>query len=246
MKGSEAYLLQGFMEGAKNRYIIPVYQRKYDWKLDNCRQLYVDLKKIIQDQRSSHFFGSIVSQVVPAGSRIEYHIIDGQQRLTTVTLLLLAIAHLVHAEKVESAEQNLDDQINDRFLLDKWAKPEDKIKLCPIKSDRGALAKLVAGDPEEYEPDSNLTINYRYFCEQILKEEVPVDALFDAISRLQIISITLDPPDNAQLIFESLNSTGLALTEGDKIRNFRGYERIRPHLQQNQGRQEWPGEPRAG
>ena len=76
MKGSEAQLL-GFMEGANNRYVIPVYQRKYDWKIDNCRQLYEDLKKVSRDGRSSHFFGSIVSQVVPDGSKIEFHINDG-------------------------------------------------------------------------------------------------------------------------------------------------------------------------
>ncbi len=69
MKGSEAKMT-GFMEGADKRYVIPVYQRKYDWKNDNCRQLYEDLKKIVLDQRDSHFFGSIVSSVVPNGSKI--------------------------------------------------------------------------------------------------------------------------------------------------------------------------------
>ena len=219
MKGSEAQLL-GFMEGANNRYVIPVYQRKYDWKIDNCRQLYEDLKKVSSDGRSSHFFGSIVSQVVPDGSKIEFHIIDGQQRLTTVTLLLLAICNMVKAGRVKSNEDTLDDQIMERFVIAKWAKSDDRIKLRPVKTDRSALEKLVAGDPEEYEPASNMTINYRFFCDQLLKEELPVDALYEAISKLQIISITLDGDDNAQLIFESLNSTGLALTEGDKIRNY--------------------------
>lgn len=219
MKGSEAQLL-GFMEGANNRYIIPVYQRKYDWKIDNCRQLYEDLKKIVVDERNSHFFGSIVSQVVPDGSKIEFHIIDGQQRLTTVTLLLLAICNLVRTGRIKSNEDALDDQILERFVIAKWAKNNDRIKLRPVKNDRSALEKLVAGDPDEYEPASNMTINYRFFCDQILKEEIPVDSLYEAIGKLQIISITLDGDDNAQLIFESLNSTGLALTEGDKIRNY--------------------------
>jgi uncharacterized protein with ParB-like and HNH nuclease domain len=219
MKGSEAQLL-GFMEGANNRYVIPVYQRKYDWKIENCRQLYEDLKKVSRDGRSSHFFGSIVSQVVPDGSKIEFHIIDGQQRLTTVTLLLLAICKMVRTGRVKSNEEALDDQIMERFVIAKWAKGDDRIKLRPVKNDRGALEKLVAGDPDEYEPASNITINYRFFCDQILKEEIPVDALYEAIGKLQIISITLDGDDKAQLIFESLNSTGLALTEGDKIRNY--------------------------
>lgn len=91
MKGSEAQLLD-FMEGKDKRYIIPVYQRRYDWKYDNCRQLYNDLKKVALQHRSSHFFGSVVAQVVPDGARVEYHIIDGQQRLTTISLLLLAIS----------------------------------------------------------------------------------------------------------------------------------------------------------
>lgn len=76
------------------------------------------------------------------------------------------------------------------------------------------------GDEEDYDYSSNLTINYQYFYDRVMKEEVPVADLYTAIGKLEIISITLDQGDNAQLIFESLNSTGLALTEGDKIRNY--------------------------
>lgn len=218
MKGSEAKMT-GFMEGADKRFVIPVYQRKYDWKYDNCRQLYEDLKKIVVDGRDSHFFGSIVSAVVPNGSKIEYHIIDGQQRLTTITLLLLAICNLIAQRKITTGEEKLDEQISQRFLISPWAGEDDKIKLRPVKSDRDALAKLF-GDEEDYDYSSNLTINYQFFCEVIMKEEIPVVDLYAAIGKLEIISITLDPGDNAQLIFESLNSTGLALTEGDKIRNY--------------------------
>lgn len=218
MKGSEAKMT-GFMEGADKRYVIPVYQRKYDWKYENCRQLYEDLKKIAIDGRDSHFFGSIVSAIVPNGSKIEYHIIDGQQRLTTITLLLLAIRNLIAQGKVKTDEDKLDDQISQRFLISPWASEDDKIKLRPVKSDRDALAKLF-GDEEDYDHSSNLTINYQFFYDIVKKEEIPVSDLYAAIGKLEIISITLDQGDNAQLIFESLNSTGLALTEGDKIRNY--------------------------
>lgn len=218
MKGSEAKMT-GFMEGADKRFVIPVYQRKYDWKYDNCRQLYEDLKKIVLDGRSSHFFGSIVSAVVPNGSKIEYHIIDGQQRLTTITLLLLAVRNLIAQGKVTTPDGKLDEQISQRFLVSPWASEDDRIKLRPVKSDRDALAKLF-GDEEDYERSSNLTINYLFFYEMVAKEEMPVADLYAAIGKLEIISITLDQGDNAQLIFESLNSTGLALTEGDKIRNY--------------------------
>lgn len=219
MKGSEIMLLP-FMEGAVNRYIIPVYQRKYSWKIDNCRQLYGDLKKVISDQRKSHFFGSIVSSVVPNGSKVEYHIIDGQQRLTTVTLLLLAMKNLIAKGALPAEDTSLAEQINDRFLFSKWAAKGDKIKLRPVKSDREALEKLFAGDEDDYDKASNLTINYQFFCDILLKQEVSVEQLFEALNKLQIISITLEAGDNAQLIFESLNSTGLALSEGDKIRNY--------------------------
>lgn len=218
MKGSEAKMT-GFMEGADKRYIIPVYQRKYDWKLENCRQLYSDLKKIVLEGRSSHFFGSIVSSVVPVGSRLEYHIIDGQQRLTTVTLLLLAMRNLIAQQKLISQSGRLDEQIAQRFLISPWAAADDQIKLRPVKGDREALARLF-GDEEDFDPTSNLTHNYRFFCDMLLKENISVDELYAAIGKLEIISITLDHDDNAQLIFESLNSTGLALEEGDKIRNY--------------------------
>ncbi len=218
MKGSEAKLIE-YMEGAGKRYIIPVYQRKYDWREDNCRQLYEDLKKIVRDNRESHFFGSVVSSVVGNGAITEYHIIDGQQRLTTVSLLLLAIRNLIRKKKVTARANRLDEQINDRFLVSPWAEEDERIKLRPVKSDRAALARLF-GDEEDYDPASNLTVNYRFFCDQILKGEISVDDLYGAIGKLEIISITLDQSDNAQLIFESLNSTGLALTEGDKIRNY--------------------------
>ena len=218
MKGSEAKMME-YMDGASKRYVIPVYQRKYDWKEDNCRQLYEDLKKIVFDKRDSHFFGSIVSSVIGSGATTEYHIIDGQQRLTTVTLLLLAIRNLIQQKKITAEEPQLDEQINERFLISKWAKEDDRIKLRPVKSDREALVKLF-GDEEDYDQSSNLTLNYKFFCNMLLREEISVDDLYAAIGKLEIISITLDQGDNAQLIFESLNSTGLALTEGDKIRDY--------------------------
>ena len=190
MKGSEEQLIN-FLEGAKNRYIIPVYQRKYDWHIENCQQLYIDLKKMAEGKNSTHFFGSIVSDVVPNGATTEYHIIDGQQRVTTVTLLLLAIANLIKKGLVASNKENLDEEIMELYLISKWAKEEDRIKLKPVRSDRDALAKLVKGDEEEYDYTSNLTINYKFFCDQLLRDSDWVDKLYDAISKLQVIGITL-------------------------------------------------------
>lgn len=218
MKGSESKM-KDYIEGNDKRFIIPVYQRKYDWKFENCKQLYDDLKNIIRDNRESHFFGSIVSAVVPNGSKIEYHIIDGQQRLTTISLLLLAISNLIKEGKVNCSKKMLSEEIMNRFLISPYADEGDKIKLRPVKSDQDALIRLF-GDKEDYDLSSNLTTNYQYFYDLISQDSISVIDLFDAICKLEIIAITLQEYDNAQLIFESLNSTGLALTEGDKIRNF--------------------------
>lgn len=103
--------------------------------------------------------------------------------------------------------------------MDKW-KPEDtRIKLKPVKNDQMAFGRLFS-DPTEHIRESNLTVNYNYFYDRIQKQEISIDELYDAICCLEIINIRLDMEDNPQLIFESLNSTGLDLSEGDKIRNF--------------------------
>ena len=214
----EATKLVAYMDGANTQFVIPVYQRNYDWKQENCKQLFDDLVKVIRENRKSHFFGSIVSAHCD-GSFNEFQVIDGQQRLTTVSLLFLAMVNLIRAGAVTAEDENLADMIYETYLINKFKKGEKRIRLKPVKDDQTAFAQLFQPE-EQHIPESNLTINYRYFCEQIRKERITVDELFEAISRLEIINITLSHDDNPQLIFESLNSTGLALSEGDKIRNY--------------------------
>ena len=218
MKGTECKFVK-YMEGADKRFVIPVYQRNYDWKTENCKQLYDDLVKIIKEHRKSHFFGSLVSVYNPDGHNEEFLIIDGQQRLTTVSLLFLAMYNLIDKGIIVSETANLKQRIFEEYLVDKW-KPEDtRIKLKPVKNDQKAFGKLFS-DPIEHIRESNLTVNYDYFYHRIQKQEITIDQLYDAICCLEIINIRLDRDDNPQLIFESLNSTGLDLSEGDKIRNF--------------------------
>lgn len=218
MKGNEMKLV-AYMQGSNKRFVIPVYQRNYDWKIENCKQLFDDLVKVICNGRKSHFFGSIVSVYNPDGANDEFLVIDGQQRLTTVSLLLLAMYNLLEKGIVVSAKASLSERIYETYLVDKWQDDDTRIKLKPVKNDRMAFSKLF-DDESEHIKESNLTINYNYFYERIQKEEITIDELFDSLSRLEIISITLNQDDNPQLIFESLNSTGVALSEGDKIRNF--------------------------
>ena len=206
------------MQGSDKRFIIPVYQRNYDWRIENCKQLFDDLIIVIRKQRNSHFFGSIVS-VHNDGSYNEFLVIDGQQRLTTISLLLLAMYNLMKANVVVPVQGNLADKIYKTYLIDEWQEDETRIKLKPVKNDKKAFDSLFK-ESSKYIQESNLTVNYNYFYSRIQKEEITIDELYTAITRLEIINITLNQDDNPQLIFESLNSTGVALSEGDKIRNF--------------------------
>lgn len=217
MDGKAIRLVQ-YLEGSDKRFIIPVYQRNYSWKKDNCRQLYDDLIRVITNKRKMHFFGSIVS--VYNSSYEEYLVIDGQQRLTTISLLLLAIHNALKDGKVKSDDDKLESRVLDEYLVDKYEPTEKRIKLKAVNKDLEAFTKLFEEEPEDYLRDSDITLNYEYFYDRIQKEEITADQLFDAIKKLMVINITVSPEDNPQLIFESLNSTGVDLTEGDKIRNF--------------------------
>lgn len=218
MKGSECKFVK-YMEGSDKRFVIPVYQRNYDWKMENCKQLFDDLVKIIRGHRKSHFFGSLVSVYNPDGHNEEFLVIDGQQRLTTVSLLFLAMYNLMDKGIIVPQTVNLKQRLYEEYLVDKWQPEDTRIKLKPVKNDQRAFGKLFS-DPSEHIRESNLTVNYDYFYNRIQKQEITIDELYDAICCLEIINIRLDMEDNPQLIFESLNSTGLDLSEGDKIRNF--------------------------
>ena len=218
MKGTECKFVK-YMEGSDKRFVIPVYQRNYDWKTDNCKQLYDDLIRIIKEKRKSHFFGSLVSVYNPDGRNEEFLVIDGQQRLTTVSLLFIAMYNLIEQGNVMPEDTTIKRRIYEEYLVDKYEPEETRIKLKPVKNDQRAFKKLFK-EADQYVRESNLTLNYNYFYERIQKQEISIDELYDAICRLEIINITLNNEDNPQLIFESLNSTGLDLSEGDKIRNF--------------------------
>ena len=216
MKGEERYLLN-LLEGTKTRFVIPVYQRNYDWKIENCKQLFDDLEDVITEGVESHFFGSIVSKADGPDTRI---VIDGQQRITTSYLLLLALVSKLRSGAISSEDDSLADMINEEYLIDKWHKSERKLKLKLIKDDQAAFEAIYSANAEKFIQDSNVTQNFIYFCGRIDKTKLTADQLRDAIERLMIIDIKLDKEDDAQRIFESLNSTGLDLNEGDKIRNF--------------------------
>lgn len=215
MKADEKYLVQ-FMEGSEVNYIIPIYQRNYDWKIEQCKQLFDDLENVINKKLKSHFFGSIVNK---AESKTEVVIIDGQQRITTISLLLLAICNYIKNTNYDD-KQKIVEKIMEKFLINKWADNDKRIKLKPIKKDQESFLKLFENNPNEFIKESHLTQNYNYLYQRLCSSKHDVSDIYDAICNLMVVDIELKGEDNPQLIFESMNSTGLDLTEADKIRNF--------------------------
>lgn len=217
MKGDAQPLIK-FFDGSDKRFIIPLYQRNYDWKEDNCEQLFQDLLKMHHSDRKSHFFGSIVSSI-QSGTEDRF-IIDGQQRITTVSLLLIAMVNAFKVGDIQATDGKLVDKIFKRYLVDEYQEDERKVKLKPIKKDMDAFDALLYKPKEQYLKGSNVTRNYEFFYDKIVKSGLTMDELFETIKKLEVINIKLDEDDDPQLIFESLNSTGLDLSEADKIRNY--------------------------
>lgn len=217
MKGDAQPLIK-FFDGSDKRFIIPLYQRNYDWKEENCEQLFQDLIKLHNCDRKNHFFGSIVSSI-QSGTEDRY-IIDGQQRITTVSLMLIAMVNAKKDGLVEAVDSKLVDKIFKRYLVDEYQEGERKVKLKPIKKDMQAFDALLFNPKEQYIKESNVTRNYEFFYDKIIHSGLTLDELFGTIKKLEVINIRLDADDDPQLIFESLNSTGLDLSEADKIRNY--------------------------
>lgn len=217
MKGDAQPLIK-FFDGSDKRFIIPLYQRNYDWEEKNCEQLFQDLLKLHTSQRKNHFFGSIVSKIQPGTE--DRLIIDGQQRITTVSLLLIALVNARKAKLINATEEKLVEKIFKRYLVDEYQESERKVKLKPIKKDMQAFDALLYGNKDKFVQTSNVTRNYNFLYEKVIHAGLTLDELFETIKKLEIINIRLDDDDDPQLIFESLNSTGLDLSEADKIRNY--------------------------
>ncbi len=222
MKANENKLVR-FMEGYDKNFLIPVYQRNYDWKEAQCKQLFDDLLSLIEQKRKHHFFGSIVYIYNDNSTSQELYIIDGQQRITTVSLLLLAISNIYKEYDKDNSNIRV---IDEEYLYGKYTGKE-KLKLKLIKKDFEIFHKLCNNPSNEiFESSSNIIQNYLFFREKLLKlfnknkDINDINNIFEAIKKLDIVDVKLiSNEDNPQLIFESLNSTGLDLTEADKIRN---------------------------
>lgn len=198
--------------------MIPLFQRTYSWEKEQCSRLWNDIVNLHKTRREGHFVGSIVriDEASAAGS-LKAMIIDGQQRLTTLTLLLVALRDYASAHLDCGVNPN---KITDTLLLNQYEMGNDKYKLLLTQSDRDALIKKIEGAPIPETLKSRVLDNYGFFTSQISKLEIPPADLYDAIGKLQIVDIVLDRQyDDPQAIFESLNSTGMDLKDSDLIRN---------------------------
>ena len=166
MKGYAKSLYE-FIEGNKIQFIIPVYQRNYDWLVENCDQLLNDLVKLSHSNRQSHFFGSIVTS--SADCSYDRLVIDGQQRLTTISLLLLAGIKAVKDGAIEISDQKRIEEAYEAFLNAKFCNTERKIKLVPIDHDKIAYDKIYNNE-ELLDENSKLTRNYRHFYDKLTRK----------------------------------------------------------------------------
>jgi uncharacterized protein with ParB-like and HNH nuclease domain len=220
MKASEVPLTK-FLDGTR-QFIIPIYQRTYSWTEKECEKLWNDIIQVAKNKDiPAHFIGSIVyieKGLYQVSDVPQLLVIDGQQRLTTLTLLLAAFGDAL--DKQENDEGITSKKISKYFF--NYEETGDKhYKLILTQSDEVTLINILEKRtiPEKY--SKNIVNNYKFFQNQITKNEVDLNTLYEGIRKLIIVDISLDSNyDNPQLIFESLNSTGLELSQADLIRNY--------------------------
>lgn len=239
MKANATKLL-GFLHKA-SQFVIPIYQRNYSWDEKQCQQLWEDILRVGSNSDIGvHFIGSIVyveggqSQVTLQAPLL---VIDGQQRLTTISLILEALARAVgDSEPVEGFSA---EKIRHNYLTNSLEKEERFYKLVLSDTDKDTLKALIKRNDYPLAASIKIRENFDYFAEQIKLNGKHIDEICNGLAKLMIVDISLERnQDNPQLIFESMNSTGKALSQADLIRNFilMGLE---PELQNSLYAQHW-------
>lgn len=219
--------LRELLEGSK-QYQVPLYQRTYSWKLPQLARLFEDIVQLAEDRvirpELTHFIGSLVLAPSPANGPAgvsDFLLVDGQQRLTTLAVLLCAIRDF----RASNQSPDHRDRINDQYLINRWERGAHRLKLLPTQADRAAYLACVDGSPQAGGADP-VGAAYRFFRAALGDIEPGGDlseigVLEQAItSGLHLVAVTAQRGDNAHRIFESLNNTGLRLTQGDLLRNY--------------------------
>lgn len=216
MKATELAVVN-FLQKPNVQFVIPVYQRNYDWSETECDQLFQDILNVRYENRPSHFIGSIVfiyDGVYQTSNIQELVIIDGQQRLTTLNLLYVALYYFA-----KKNNRGFDaDRLLNMFLTNQYVQDDRyKVKLKQTGANAIAFDALLKG--RTYTPFSKVINNYLHFKDKITSENF--DQILEGLDRLMFVEISLERgKDDPQRIFESLNSTGLELSQSDLIRNY--------------------------
>lgn len=216
--------------GVEAQFFVPIYQRKYSWNRDNCLKLVDDILDVAKDKnRPCHFIGSVIylakQDAMHASAIKEYLVIDGQQRLTTLSIVLLALTDytrlkITDDEEYKKASTNFK-KLSRRYLINEDESGDTYYKLRLNEEDFYAWKKLLENRTK---PDdikySRIFENYRFIYKMLCDKDSDPQLIYDGIKKLRLIDTYLIPEDNAQLVFETVNSTGLPLSTADKIRNF--------------------------
>ena len=209
------------------QFIVPIFQRNYSWQKNQYEQLWFDILRASKfKEKQNHFIGSIVyiDMGTPAGRPQQLLLIDGQQRLTTISILLCAIKDYVQKFNLETKLINLA-KIKNQFLYNSDEIDEDKYKLLLNVQDKETYIKLIDNTIFTVnKPATNIIKCYEFFYERIedfIKQHGQIDEIYAGIFKLSLVSISLDKDsDNPQMIFESMNSTGKDLSQTDLLRNY--------------------------
>jgi len=219
MKATSANFLT-VIKGPK-QFVIPIYQRTYSWQIPHCNKLLNDILRISQDPSvPGHFIGSVVyfqESIHTVSDVPKLLVIDGQQRLTTISLLIAALAEFVKENKVD-IDTNYT-KLQNYYLLNAEEDSELRYKLLLTRHDKDTLINLIKGIPLAADHSLRVAENFKFFKEKINTDNAA--DIYNGLLRLFIVDVALEKDkDNPQLIFESLNSTGLDLSQADLIRNY--------------------------
>lgn len=221
---AEAKKVLDFIEAGTFQFIIPVYQRMYSWDIKHCQQLLEDILKAGKNQAYAHFIGSIVYVADGVyGPNNSLLVIDGQQRLTTITLLLIALRDFLGEKEI--LKKFSYKKIHNRYLVNRDEEGEKQYKLLLSENDKDTLIALVdKNKTPPKEPSKKIQENFAFFKDEIYKlqdNNEALEILCRGIEKLMIVYVSLErDKDNPQLIFESMNSTGKDLSQADLIRNY--------------------------
>ena len=221
MKATEAKLLDFLKKSPQ--FVIPIYQRTYSWTEKEVRQLWDDILRAGQnDDISAHFIGSVVyveKGLYSISAQSPLLVIDGQQRLTTVSLLIAALASAIgEGEPIEGFSPR---KLCNYYLLNPEEEGERHFKLILSQTDKASLISILKDAPQPKEHSIRITENLKLFQELLAGQKEDLLTVCKGIAKLMVVDISLDrDQDNPQLIFESMNSTGRELSQADLIRNF--------------------------